>query len=223
LWDETICVCNLTPHWLTPLAILSVLAAVVVLFGSWPLLGGELVMHLVIGRWSWEHGVPPQVDVFSYVTEGQALMAHSWLAEMLFYLIARHAGTLGFMALRFALISVAHMCAVRTAHLLNAPWESMLLVAPVVLAIMWGRLEFRPQLFTTAFLSLQLWLLLSVHLGYRAWNWLWVLPPLYACGINLHGGWPQGLMMLSAPAAAGVLMTIRQRWVSSEFTSRLPR
>jgi hypothetical protein len=46
--------------------------------------------------------------------------------------------------------------------------------------VVWGRLEFRPQLFSTLFLALELYLLVSVHTGQRSWYWLWVFPPIYA-------------------------------------------
>lgn len=75
---------------------------------------------------------------------------------------------------------------------------------------MWSRLAFRPQLFTTAFLAFQLWLLASINTGRRSWRWLWVLPPIYALWINLHGGWVQGLALLGAIGGALVLMEIRR-------------
>jgi len=65
------------PRWLTTLAWLSLGCTVVVLFGVWPLMGGDLWMWLTVGRYTWEHGGPPQVDVFSYVTQGQGFIAHS--------------------------------------------------------------------------------------------------------------------------------------------------
>ena len=67
-----------------------------------------------------------------------------------------------------------------------------MLRAPWVLGLLWARLEFRPQLFTSALLACELWLLISVQTGQRAWRWRWVLPPLYALWISLQGGWSEG-------------------------------
>jgi hypothetical protein len=81
------------PRELTRLAWLSVAGAVVVLFGVWPLDGGDLLIHLTVGRWIWQHGAIPRVDDFSYTTAGQDFLAHSWLSELTFYLIEQTAGT----------------------------------------------------------------------------------------------------------------------------------
>jgi hypothetical protein len=109
-------------------------------------------------------------DPFSYITEGQPFVAHSWLAAVVFYLVEQTAGTVGFM-LRFALLSLALTAALKTARLIKAPWSAVMLLAPLVLGLMWSRLEFRPQLFTSAFLAVELWLIVSVHTGQRSWRW----------------------------------------------------
>jgi hypothetical protein len=66
------------PRWLLILAGGSVIVAVIIFFGVWPLSGGDLLMHLTVGRWIWDHGAVPWVDDFSYVTAGQPFIAHSW-------------------------------------------------------------------------------------------------------------------------------------------------
>jgi hypothetical protein len=210
------------PRWLVALALVSVVCAVVVLFGLWPLAGADLLMHLTVGRWIWEHGWVPITDPFSYITEGQTFIAHSWLAELAFYLVERRAGTVGFMGLRCALIGVAPAFAARVAQILRAPWPALMLLAPFVFGLMWGRLEFRPQLFTSAPLAAELWLIMSVHTGRRSCSWLWALPPGYALWINLHAGWVQGVAMLAAITGARVVMEVRRRSRGSGATSHLP-
>src|SRR5687768_4241231 len=209
------------PRWQTPAAWLSLVCAVVVLFGLWPLAGLDLWMHLTLGRWIWSHGWVPSSDPFSYITEGQPFIAHSWLAEVVFYLVEQTAGTVRLMLLRFGLIIVALTAALKTARLLKAPWPVVMLLAPIVLGLMWGRLEFRPQLFTSVLLAVELWLIVSVHTGERSWRWLWALPPLYAVWINLHAGWAVGMVMLGAITGALVVMEIRRRWLGRGATSHL--
>jgi hypothetical protein len=72
---------------------------------------------------------------------------------------------------------------------------SMLILAPIITTILRGLLEFRPQLLTSACLSIELWVLMSVHTGRRSARWLWILPPMLAVAINWHGGWVQLLVM----------------------------
>ena len=210
------------PRWQTTAAWLSLGCAVVTLFGLWPLAGLDLWMHLTLGRWIWAHGWVPSTDPFSYITEGQPFIAHSWLAEVVLYLVEQSAGTVGLMLLRFGLISLALTAALKTARLLKAPWPAVMLLAPFVLGLMWSRLECRPQLFTSAFLAVALWLIVSVHTGQRSWRWLWALPPLYALWINLHAGWVQGVVLLVAITGALVLMEMRRRWLGRGATSHLP-
>jgi hypothetical protein len=223
------------PPWLMLLAWLSVALAVVVLFGVWDLRGGDLLKHLTLGRWIWTHGAVTHADVFSYDSEGE-LIAHSWLAEVLFYLIERTGCAphpicpvggglpvrVGFMVLRCGLISVALGFAMRTARLLGASWPAILLLSPLTLFLIWGRLEFRPQLFSSVLLAVTLWLLISVHMGCRSSRWLWLLPPMFACWINLHGGWPQGLALLLVITGAVVVMKVRQHLAEAGDTSHLP-
>jgi hypothetical protein len=199
----------------------SVAAAVVVLFAVWPLSGADLVMHLTVGRWIWEHSAVPLVDDFSYVAAGEPFIAHSWLSGLAFYLVERGVGTVGFMLLRFVLISVALTFTLRVARIVRAPWPALMLLAPFVLGLMWGRLDFRPQLFTSALLAAELWLIMSVHTGRRSWRWLWALPPLYVLWINLHGGWVQGVAMLAAITGALAVMEVRRRSLGRETTSHL--
>jgi hypothetical protein len=209
------------PRWLTGLALVTLLGAVVVCFGLWPVQGGDILMHLTVGRWVWQHRAVPLVDVFSYTTPGEAFIAHSWLAGVAFDLTDRVAGIVGFQLFRCTLLSVAVGCAVRTAKALGAPWSAVLLLAPVVLVVMWGRLELRPHLVTTALLAAQLWLLVSVHTGRRSWRGLWTLPPAYVLWVNWHGGWAQGAAMLMAVFGALGLMGLRRRWLGGGATSRL--
>jgi membrane-associated protease RseP (regulator of RpoE activity) len=64
------------PRWLTWLAWLSMVCTVVILFGIWPLQGGDLWMHLTVGRWIWQHRAVPLVDDFSYLSAGATLTKH---------------------------------------------------------------------------------------------------------------------------------------------------
>jgi hypothetical protein len=210
------------PRWQITVAWVTVVCAVVMLFGVWPLTGLDLWMHLTVGRWIWAHGWVPVTDPFGYITEGRPFLAHSWLAEVVLYLAERSAGTVGLMLLRLGLIGVALAAMVRTAQILKAPWPAVMLLAPIVLALMWSRLECRPQLFSSAFLAMTLWFLISVHTGQRSWRWLWVLPPLFAVWINAHAGWVQGVMLLLAMTGALLLMELRKRWWGLEAASRLP-
>jgi hypothetical protein len=98
---------------------LSLGLAVVVLYGFWPRMGGDFLMWLTVGRWTWEHGWPPMTDVFSYTTPGVEFVAHSWLTGLAFYGIEGAVGKPGFAVLRLALVTTALAFALRTSRLLQ--------------------------------------------------------------------------------------------------------
>jgi hypothetical protein len=102
------------------LALGSLGLAVVVLFGVYPLAGGDLNMHLLIGWWIWVHGTVPRVIAWSFVTEHAPFIAHSWLGEPIFYGIEDAAGTVGFMLLKLAILGTALAVDLATARLLKA-------------------------------------------------------------------------------------------------------
>jgi hypothetical protein len=154
------------------LALGSLGLAVVVLFLVWPLRGDDLILHLTLGQWIWQHGWVPTGDPFSYLTEGQEFVAHSWLSEVLLYGLEYTTGTLGFLALRFTLIVASLLLAWRVARCLKASWPAIMVLSPFVLGLCWWRAELRPALFTTLLLAIELWLLISVHTGQRSRRWL---------------------------------------------------
>jgi hypothetical protein len=193
--------------WMTWLARGTVGLAIAILFGLSPLSGGDLVRHVTLGQWIWAHRWVSTTDPFTYTAHGQTFIAHSWLAELTFYLIERATGTLGFIVLRFTLFGVALGFAIRTVQTMGATVPSMLLLAPVVLTILWGRLEFRPQLLTSSCLSIELWVLMRVYTRRRSARWLWILPPMLAVAINWHGGWVQLLVMLVVILGAQAINT----------------
>ena len=107
--------------------------AVVILFGAWPIWGGDWWMHLMVGRWTWAHGGVPRVDDFSFTTAGAPFIAHSWLAGVIFYLTEHTVGTVGLAGVRFALVAGALLAAVGVARQLHASWLAIIVVAPPAL------------------------------------------------------------------------------------------
>jgi hypothetical protein len=199
----------------------SVLLAAVICVGVLHPFDADIWLWLTIGRWTWAHGGPPTVDVFSYPMEGKPFMAHSWLFALLLYGIERHAGSVGFLGLQLALVSVALGCTWRVGVRLKAPAGVMILLSPLVLTVLWGRLELRAALFSSACLAVEWCLLVSVHTGQRSWYWLWGLPPLFVLWVNGHGGWPQGMALLGVTWLGVVAMAVRRRWLGRGEVSPL--
>ena len=78
----------------------------------------------------------------------------------------------------------------------------------------------RPQLFTTLCLVLELFLLRQLAAGRLAWGWL--LPPLLALWINLHGGVLAGWILFATMAGAETLHAFWPRALPAAWESTRP-
>ncbi|MBK9123896.1 MAG: hypothetical protein IPM16_12380 [Chloroflexi bacterium] len=70
-------------------------------------------------------------------------------------------------------------------------------------SIFWGA---RPLMLSFILAAVTLWLVYGHLRGHSVWR-LWILPPMFVLWINLHGGWPQGALILMA-AAAGMVVNL---------------
>ena len=116
----------------------------------------------------------------------------AWLAELLMYLSWASGGGAGLIALKTSLaicvLALAHASMARVP--ISLPIR-ILLLFPAAAGI-WARIYVvRPQIFSIVLFAALLLVFRRVeHGGRRA---LWILPAIFACWVNLHGGWVVGL------------------------------
>ena len=162
--------------------------------------------HLQLGEWILAHHRVPTIELFSYTAQGHPMLAHEWLSDTVFALLAR-AGGLFLVALVMGAVA----------------WSAMLAVAlrgrargagPLALALGLALgakaaqpvLGARPQVFTVALVCWTLWIA-ETYLrdgGRRRW----LLPPLFLLWANLHAGFLAGLGILTLLLA---VETVRRR------------
>lgn len=135
-------------------------------------------------------------DPFSYTAPGAAWINHEWLTEYQFGWLWRHAGNAGLWMWRNVMVLLvfgAVACALRQARASLAAAAVVLVFGSECLG------EFvafvRPQLATFALFAVTFALLRS-HWE-RPRRWIWVLPPVLAIWVNLHGGFLAGLGILA--------------------------
>jgi hypothetical protein len=175
----------------------------------------DLWGHVRFGRDIVAAGIP-HTDRYSF-TSDIPWLNHEWLAEVVMSAAWQAMGAFGLALLKMGLIALAFISIARTLTLdrLPGPIRDLLLFA--ALAGMWSRVfVIRPQVFSIALFALVLWIIRSAEQG-RAGR-LWLLPPVFALWVNVHGGWIVGLGVLaiwsiaeastsrrwSAPVLAGV-------------------
>lgn len=154
----------------------------------------DLWGHLRFGGDILARGIA-RVDPYSF-TSDIPWVNHEWLAEVVMNLSWRAGGTLGLVLLKLALAGIALglVAMVLTRDDLHGVPRDLPLYAAVV--GMWQRIAVvRPQLFSVTLFGLLLWTLRSAERGRPAR--LWLVPPLFALWVNLHGGWIVGWGVLA--------------------------
>jgi hypothetical protein len=93
------------------------------------------------------------------------------------------------------------------------------------LAILLGKVSFGPRPLLFGWLCMVGLLMVLDHFR-RAGRGLWLLPPLFALWINLHGSWVFGIVVLVVTIASGAVegewgLIVAHRWSSSELRKLL--
>ncbi len=163
-----------------------------------PDLWGHLTFGRDIVRQGWIHSRDP----YSF-TSDVAWVNHEWLAEAAMWLAYRGGGTVGLVALKLALVSAIGAFVLRawsTTPLRDAHRDALLFatalgVWPLVATI-------RPQVFSLTLFAALMFGLKRVREG--AHGWLWLIPPLFAVWVNVHGGWIVGAGALAVFTACSM-------------------
>lgn len=171
----------------------------------------DLWGHIRFGQLTRRLGSVTLADPYSYVTVGHPWINHEWLSEVIFSRVWDSLHTSGLVALKTAFVLVILLLVYRRLWrsglgLLRAGLVLVALAIPTLLGL--GTL--RPQLFT--YLAFVLTLLLLERAERGGAGWLWLLPPLFAVWVNLHGGVLAGLGVLVVWAASRVVAALLGSW-----------
>jgi hypothetical protein len=166
----------------------------------------DLWMHILAGRLILAGHIPPMTDPFSYSTSGMAWRDHEWLAQAALALSYDTLGVLGLKLLKMFCAAIAMASLAIGISQTAAGTGAFRRVALIVTAmLMVEPMQFRPQLFTFAMLSAELAILAIEIYWDRAP--LWVLVPIFALWVNLHGGYAAGLGALGVATAVVALQS----------------
>jgi hypothetical protein len=143
-------------------------------------------------------------DIYAYSIVGLPWTSHEWLSDCILASIYLHLGALG---LKLLLFGCAAVTVIGIAAAVAETGASIAIQLPVlidVVLLLRPAIEFRPQLFTYAFLSILMWLLARDNYAPSRFDtrWLWMMVPVFALWANLHGGFIAGLGVLGIYSAA---------------------
>ncbi|MBA4398606.1 MAG: hypothetical protein C0396_01835 [Anaerolinea sp.] len=175
----------------------------------------DMWWHLRTGEETVAAGQPYLTDTLTFTRYGAPWVNHSWLSEVVLYLIYRYGGTIG-LGLYVALLVVATMALLY--HTLGGGVfmkAGIIVLTSAVMALVWSP---RPQLISfLLFAGLNYWLQRYMQ---RKTRLLWPLPLVFILWGNLHAGYSLGFMLLGI--TIGGLILDRLLWPAEVTTLTWP-
>lgn len=167
----------------------------------------DLWGHVLYGQRYVNEGHVRGPEVFSWTAAGFDIVNHEYLAEIVMGLVHRVAGGPGIWLymLAMAAATVAFALWAGKTKTSSRYWSGLLLFAGSINFIALG-FAVRPQLYTTLFLVIELFLLRQLASGRTAWGLF--LPPLIAAWINFHGGVLAGVIVFAAMVGSETLQAL---------------
>ena len=190
--------------------------AYAVLFASRPLSDADFWWHLKTGEFILKNSSIPRNDFFSFTNFGKSWVAHEWLSEAIFYAVYSSLGFNALILIFAVLTALAFWIALRraSAHPFIRGFAALLGVWSVLPTV-----GVRPRAFTLLFASIYLAVLGRFAQTGRG-RTVWLLIPLMALWVNLHGGFLIGLVLIVLTIVGVILDT----WLAREsLRSMLPR
>jgi hypothetical protein len=160
-----------------------------------------------------------RTDLYTFTTAGSPLLDHEWLSEIPYYLAFQAWGLRGVLAVYLVLMwfifaAIYYLALRRGAN----PGEAALVtMAGVAL----GTYSIGPHMHHFGWLCM-MGLLLLLERFERTGKGLWLLPPLFALWINLHGSWVFGFVVLGAYIVSGLVEgqwnnVVAARWTPAQL------
>ena len=160
-----------------------------------------------------------RADLYTFTAAGVSLVNYEWLSELPYYLAFRAWGLGGLLAVCLVLLwlifaAIYYLALQRGA---NAGDAALVTMAGVAL----GCYSFGPRMLHFGWLCLMV-LFLVLERFQQTGRGLWVLPPLFALWINLHGSWVFGFVVIGAYIVSGVVEgqwnnVVAERWTPAQI------
>lgn len=175
----------------------------------------DMWWHLSSGEWMLDNGTLMRTDVFSHTFYGETRVQHEWLGQIIMALIYRTAGDVGLALATSGLAMTGLFFLWRTAR---GGWK--LKLAVTLLATTAAMTFWSPRTQMATFVLTAVTIGIVYDYKWRKKNRLWLLPPIFALWVNLHGAWPLGALILLATAGGELLNIIFRRNGEDTLTPR---
>ena len=206
-----------------PVMCMFLLAAVIFGFSVKQIAEPDIWWHLRDAAYLFQHHTIPSVDTYSFTAAGSPRLDFEWLSEVPFYLGFKAAGLQGILTVYFAVLVLIYVGVYYRSCRAGADCKDATLAT--LLAIFLGVVSIGPRTLLFGWLCM-VGLLLVLDRFQRTGKGLWLLPPLFALWINLHGSWIFGVVVLVLTIASGLVegewgLVVARRWTSGELKKLL--
>jgi hypothetical protein len=206
-----------------PVMCMFLLGAVIFAFCVKQFAEPDIWWHLRDAAYLWQHHVFPSVDNYSFGAAGSPWLNHEWLSEIPFFMAFRTAGLPGILLVYFVLLLLIYAGVYHRSCTAGADCKTA--AVTTLLAIFLGVVSIGPRVLLFGWLCM-VCLLIVLDRFERTGKGLWILPPLFALWINLHGSWVFGLVVLALTIAAGLVEgewgpVVSRRWSPGELRALL--
>jgi len=197
-----------------PVMCVFLLAAAILWLSARAIAEPDIWWHLRNAAYFLQHRSFPLVDTYSFGAAGSRWLNHEWLSEVPLYLGYKIMGLRGMLAVFFAVLVLIYAGVYYRAFRAGA--DCLSAAVATLLAIFLAIVSIGPRPLLFGWLCMIALLLVLDHFQ-RSGNGLWLLPPLFAVWINLHGSWVFGIVVFVLLIASGLVegewgLVIAHRW-----------
>ena len=183
----------------------------------------DIWWHLRNAQYLLQYHAFPNVDTYSFGAAGSPWINFEWLSEVPFLLGFKAMGLQGVLLVYLTVLVMIYTALYYMTCRAGADCKSATIV--ILLAILLGVVSFGPRMLLFGWLCM-VGLLLALERFRRTGKGLWLLPPLFALWINLHGSWVFGMAVLVVAIASGLVegewgLVEARRWSPVELKKLL--
>ena len=183
----------------------------------------DIWWHLLNARNLLQYHSLSRIDTRSFTVAGSPWMSFEWLSEIPFFLAFKTMGLQGVIAVYSTVMVLIFAGVYYRACRGGADCKNAALATLAGICI--GSVSLAPRTLLFGWLCMT-GLLLVLDQFKRAGKGLWLLPPLFALWINLHGSWLFGIVVLVTTIASGLVegewgLVIARRWFPVELKKLL--
>ena len=179
----------------------------------------DIWWHLNDARVLLQHHSFSPIDIYSFSAAGTSWMDWEWLSEIPFFLAFNALGLQGLLLVNFAVVMLIYAGVYYRSCRAGADPKDAVLTT--VAAVFLGGAMLAPRTSLFGWLCMTALLLIMDRFG-RTGKGLWLLPPLFALWINLHGSWAFGMVVLAIIIASGLVqgkygLVVATRWSTRDL------